>query len=97
MDRLQLLVFSFYREDASINKRLEPLKKCKLMRSGGSIRIECIDREHMEEISQLFKYIKLPFEALGLARQIVVRVEGEPQRNFSIEEEHSILRYLLEQ
>ena len=86
MDRLTSLVFSFYREDDSIKRKLEPLKRCKLIRSWGSICIECIDRDHFEEISQLLIYIKLPFEALGLARQIDLRVEGVAQRTFPIEE-----------
>ena len=85
MDRLQLLVFSFYREDDFIKAQLEPLKYCQLTRSWGSIRIECLDDEHLEDISQLLKYLKLPFEALGLGRQIVLRVNGGLQKTYSMQ------------
>ena len=43
MDRLQQLIFSFYREDPELQERLEPLRSCRMRRSWGSIRIECID------------------------------------------------------
>ncbi len=82
MDRLQLLVFSFYREEDWIKAQLEPLKYCQFTRSWGSIRIECLDEEHLQEISQLLEYLKLPFEALGLGQQIVLRVKGRLQKTY---------------
>ena len=39
MDRLQQLIFSFYREDPQIEALLEPLRRCQMRRSWGSIRI----------------------------------------------------------
>ena len=33
MDRLQQLIFSFYREDPELQDRLEPLRSCRMRRS----------------------------------------------------------------
>ena len=82
MDRLQLLIFSFYREDPRLEERLEPLRDCRMRRSWGSIRIDCHDLDHLEEISGLLEYLRLPLAALGLGRQIVLRVPGSRQRSY---------------
>ena len=37
MDRLQQLIFSFYREDPRVEELLEPLRDCRMRRSWGSI------------------------------------------------------------
>ena len=82
MDRLQQLIFSFYREDPELQDRLEPLRSCRMRRSWGSIRIECVDDAHLEELSGLVVYLRLPLAALGLGRQIVLRVPGSRQRAY---------------
>ena len=82
MDRLQQLIFSFYREDAKIEALLEPLRRCQMRRSWGSIRIECADVEHLERVSSLLVHLRLPLSALGLGRQIVLRVPGSLQRTY---------------
>ena len=82
MDRLQQLIFSFYREDPRMEEMLAPLRDCRMRRSWGSIRIECLDAEHLEEISGLLTYLRLPLAALGLGRQIVLRVPGSRQRTY---------------
>ncbi len=82
MYRLQRLVLSFCREDASIEAKLEPLLDCRMTRSWGSIRIECVDEEHLEEVSALLTHLRLPLAALGLGRQIVLRVPGSLQRSY---------------
>ena len=84
MDRLQPLIFSFYREDSGVQSRLEPLRTCRMRRSWGSIRIECLDDDHLEEISDLLGYLRLPLAALGIGRQIVLRVPGSRQRAYPI-------------
>ena len=53
MDRLRRLVFSFYREDPEIEAELEPLRDCRMSRSWGTIRIECVDAQHLEEVLSL--------------------------------------------
>ena len=82
MDRLQQLIFSFYREDPELQDRLEPLRTCHMRRSWGSIRIECVDDAHLEAVSDLLAYLRLPLAALGLGRQIVLRVPGSRQRAY---------------
>ena len=82
MDRLQRLVLSFYREDRCIEAELELLLDCRMTRSWGSIRIECVDEDHLEEVSALLSHLRLPLAALGLGRQIVLRVPGSLQRSY---------------
>ena len=85
MDRLKLLVFSFYRENPCIEAILEPLHHCRMTRSWGSIRIECVDAEHLEEMIPLLDYLRLPLSSLSLGKQIVLRVPGYMQRTFPME------------
>ncbi len=85
MDRLQRLVLSFYREDPYIEAELEPLLDCRMSRSWGSIRIECVDQEHLEEVGALLKHLRPPLAALGLGRQIVLRVPGSLQRTYPMD------------
>ena len=82
MDRLQQLIFSFYREDPLMEELLEPLRDCRMRRSWGSIRIECVDAAHLEQISGLLVHLRLPLAALKLGRQIVLRVPGSRQRSY---------------
>ena len=85
MDRLRRLVFSFYREDPEIEAELEPLRDCRMSRSWGCIRIECIDGKHLEEVSGLMTHLRRPLLAMGLGRQIVLRVPGRPQRTYPMQ------------
>ena len=82
MDRLHQLIFSFYREDPLMEELLEPLRDCRMRRSWGSIRIECVDAAHLEQMSGLLVHLRLPLAALGLGRQIVLRVPGSLQRSY---------------
>ena len=82
MDRLQQLIFSFYREDPLMEELLEPLRDCRMRRSWGSIRIECLDAAHLEQISGVLVHVRLPLAALGLGRKIVLRVPGSLQRSY---------------
>ncbi|WP_392351448.1 hypothetical protein [Parasynechococcus sp.] len=82
MDRLQRVVFSFYREDAQMEAVLEPLRRCRMRRSWGSIRVECADAAHLELVSGLLGHLRLPLAALGLGRQIVLQVPGGRQRSY---------------
>ena len=82
MDRLQRLIFSFYREEPAIQQLLQPLYGCRMRRSWGSVRIECLDDAHLEEVSALLSYLRAPLAALGLGRQIVLRGSGSSQRSY---------------
>ena len=82
MDRLQRLVWSFYREEPQLEAQLEPLRDCKLSRSWGSIRVECVDARHLEEVSALLALLRRPLAAMGLGRQIVLKVPGRLQRTY---------------
>ena len=82
MDRLQLLVWSFYREEPELEAQLEPLRDCRMSRSWGSIRVECVDARHLEEVNGLLTLLRRPLAAMGLGRQIVLRVPGSLQRTY---------------
>ena len=51
-----------------------------MSRSWGTIRIECVDAQHLEEVSALLSHLRRPLVAMGLGRQIILRVPGRPQR-----------------
>lgn len=82
MDRLQRLVWSFYREEPELEAQLEPLRDCRMSRSWGSIRVECVDASHLEEVSALLALLRRPLAAMDLGRQIVLRVPGSLQRTY---------------
>ncbi len=82
MDRLQRLVWSYYREEPDLAARLEPLRDCRLSRSWGSIRVECMNARHLEDVSALVTLLRRPLLAMGLGRQIVLRVPGSLQRTY---------------
>ncbi len=84
MSRLLDLIFSFYREEGEIKEALAPLSFCRLTRSWGSIRIECLDANHLEEITVLIVYLEKPLSALHLCRKIVLSAPGLKQRNYSV-------------
>ncbi|MEY4430537.1 MAG: hypothetical protein RLZZ533_473 [Cyanobacteriota bacterium] len=76
MDRLFLAVFSFYREDPELARRLDPLLACRLSRSWGSLRIDCRDRAHRELISGVVGLLRPPLAALALVREIRLLAPG---------------------
>jgi len=84
MDRLQRLVWSYYREEPHLEACLEPLRDCRLSRSWGSIRVDCLNARHLEEVSGLLTLLRRPLVAMGLGRQIVLRVPGSLQRTYPV-------------
>ena len=80
MDRLQQLIFLLSRR--SPDRGVGAVARCQMRRSWGSIRIECVDVEHLEQVSSLLVHLRLPLSALGLGRQIVLRVPGSLQRTY---------------
>ena len=53
-------------EDPQIEAELEPLRDCRMSRSWGAIRIECVDAQHLEEVSALLSHLRRPLVAMGL-------------------------------
>ena len=76
MDRLSLALFSFYREEPELARRLDPLLACRLSRGWGTLRIECRDCAHRQLISALVELIRPPLAALGLVREIRLLAPG---------------------
>ncbi|QEY33149.1 hypothetical protein EVJ50_13805 [Synechococcus sp. RSCCF101] len=83
-ERLQRLLFSFYREEPHLWDRLEPLQDCQFSRLWGVLRVHCVDGAHLEEVNALIDLLRAPILALGLARQIVLRAPGRPTRSYPV-------------
>ncbi len=84
MDILTKLIFSFYREDKQIQSRLAPLLRSRLSRSWGSVRIDCLNAEHLEEVSLLSGYISAPLAGIDFCRKIIVRAPDVAERTFLV-------------
>ena len=84
MDRLKVLVFSFYREDEKIRLLLTPLHSTRMSREMGNIHIECLDARHLDEVIPLANYLKTPIELLKLGRNIVFQSVNCPNWKYSI-------------
>ena len=44
-----------------------------------------MDGKHLEEVSGLMSHLRRPLLAMGLGRQIVLRVPGRPQRAYPMQ------------
>ncbi|MFZ9850092.1 MAG: hypothetical protein ACO3FA_02025 [Vulcanococcus sp.] len=76
MDRVLLAIWSFYREDPGLARRLDPLLACRLARGWGCLRIECRDRAHRAVVTELIPLLRPPLEALQLVREIRLQAPG---------------------
>lgn len=84
MDRVSVALFSFYREDPELARRLDPLLACRLSRSWGTLRIECRDLPHREMVNGLIELLRPPLQALQLARQISLLVAGREPLTYPV-------------
>ncbi len=85
MNRVQVLIFSFYREEPQIIEELQPILHCVISRSWGAIRFECLDKKHLEQVSKLISYLRVPLAELAMAKQIILRAPGFLQTTFQID------------
>ncbi len=85
MDRLTLLVFSFYREEPKVQVLLDPLKYCKISRGWDSIEIDCLNSQHLQLVLEISIYIGPPFALLGMAKHIVFKESGLIHHRYSIQ------------
>ena len=86
MDRLQRLVFSYYREDPFLQKALYPLNFSRMSLNKGSVCIECLDLDHLDRTRKLLFLLKEPIDLLGLARRIVLYMNGSIQLAYPIQQ-----------
>ncbi len=84
MDRLQILIFSFYREEPFIQLALLPLRSCPMRWTKGAIQIDCFSHEHFAQVRALIEFVIRPFAELGIGREIVLLVPGSLKRSFPI-------------
>ena len=83
-DRLLSAVLSFYREEPQELLALEPLQDCRFSRGWSSLRIDCCDQVHLEEVSSLVDLVRIPLAALQLVRTIRLTAPGLPERAFPV-------------
>ena len=76
MDRVSVAIWSFYREDPELARRLDPLLAAHLSRGWGCVRIACRDAAHRAVVSGLLPLLRPPLAALGLAREIRLLAPG---------------------
>jgi hypothetical protein len=76
MERLLLAIWSFYREDPDLARRLDPLLACRLSRGWGCLRIECRDAAHRAVVTDLVPLLRPPLQALQLVREIRLQAPG---------------------
>lgn len=77
MERISVALFSFYREDPELARRLDPLLACRLSRGWNALRIECRDLTHRAVVSGVVDLLRPPLAALDLVREIRLLVPGE--------------------
>ena len=87
MDRLQGLIFSFYREDLVIKRALLPLLSCKMTRLIGVIDIECRNAKQLFRLLPTLKYLKAPIGLMRMAKKIVIHSADSPDLNYSVQVE----------
>ena len=76
MDRVSLAIWSFYREDPDLARRLDPLLACRLTRGWGCLRIDCRNAAHRAVVTSLIPLLRPPLQALQLVREIRLRAPG---------------------
>ena len=84
MDRVSLAIWSFYREDPDLARRLDPLLACRLSRGWNSLRIACRDPAHRAVVADLIPLLRPPLQALQLAREIRLQVQGLEPLTFPV-------------
>jgi hypothetical protein len=84
MDRVSVAIWSFYREDPHLARRLDPLLACRLSRGWGCLRIECRDLAHRVVVSDLIPLLRPPLQALQLARDIRLLAPGQEALGFPV-------------
>ncbi len=93
MDRLKVLIFSFYREDLDLEVALVPLLASRISRDRGTIKIECVDSNHFFRVISIAKtYLKTPIALMKLGRNIVIHCSEYPCLKYSIivESDHNL-------
>ena len=85
VDRYQCLIFSFYREEPEVTLFLGPLRSCKFERRWEAIKIECLGKDHLEEVLKIIPYIIRPFGLLGLCRKIILSAPKRKKLTYLVE------------
>lgn len=74
--QLTRLIFDFYREDLPQLEQLQVLRRCRVSRRWGILRIDCRDRQTADAVAASAYLIREPVAQLRLAHQINIMVKG---------------------
>lgn len=85
MDRYQCLIFSFYREEPEVTALLDSLRTCKFERRWEAIRVQCLSKDHLEDVLKIIPYIVKPFGLLGLCQKIILSAPKRKKLTYMVE------------
>ncbi|MBW4656443.1 MAG: hypothetical protein KME20_25870 [Kaiparowitsia implicata GSE-PSE-MK54-09C] len=74
--QLTKLILDYYREDAAQWQQLQELRRCRVSRRWGTLRIDCRDRPTAEQLAAAGLLLREPVAALRLAHHINILVRG---------------------
>ncbi|MFZ4804050.1 MAG: hypothetical protein ACOYLI_05225 [Synechococcus lacustris] len=77
-------VLSFYREEPRELALLAPLLGCRWRRGWSSLRLACLDREHLERVDSLLELLQPPLAALQLVSEIRLAAPGIAERIYPV-------------
>jgi hypothetical protein len=82
--QLTQLILSFYREDHAQFEMLRPLRKCKVSRRWGTLKIDCESYETARTLIYGIDLLRDPVNQLRLAQQIKIIVNGKLVEAFPV-------------
>lgn len=74
--QLTRLILDYYREDRPQLEKIQALRKCRVFRRWGVLRIDCRDRQTAELLTAAASIIKEPIAQLRIAHQINILFRG---------------------
>jgi len=74
--QLTRLILDYYREDLPQLRKVQALRKCKVFRRWGVLRIDCRDRQTADSLAAAAAILKEPIAQLRIAHQINILFRG---------------------
>jgi hypothetical protein len=70
------LILDYYREDLSQLRQIQAIRKCRVFRRWGVLRIDCRDRQTAEALTAAANILREPIAQLRIAHQINILLRG---------------------
>lgn len=74
--QLTRLILDYYREDLPQLRQVQMLRRCKVFRRWGVLRIDCRDRQTADALAAAAAILKEPIAQLRIAHQINILFRG---------------------